>query len=177
MSIRDWIRNAAGNDDTVKDHIIIHMLPKYGVCCIAKEFPFHIFPQNPNKGRSNKRLTKRTLSDFSSDGDVTSSTSEITTMAPTGMSLSIIPKLYSRCAVPKVAHGAFYDPRLNKDFGGDFFNLVQNKLVQLDVVDTDGNLIPPWEFYDALKPGTLVLLCASLHCYVMRDKGGVRKVT
>jgi hypothetical protein len=44
--------------------------------------------------------------------------------------------------------------------------------VQLDVRDVNNNLIPPWKFYDALKPGTLVLALVSLHCFAMTDDGG-----
>ncbi|KAJ7759479.1 hypothetical protein B0H14DRAFT_2634424 [Mycena olivaceomarginata] len=69
--------------------------------------------------------------------------------------------------------GAFYDPRLLSDYGGPYFNHVKSKLVQLDVRDgtaTGGDaLIPAWKFYERLKPGTLVLVQASLHIFVMAD--------
>ncbi|KAG6824443.1 hypothetical protein H0H92_006873, partial [Tricholoma furcatifolium] len=35
----------------------------------------------------------------------------------------------------------FYDPRLNSDFCRDYFNLVKNKLVQLDIVDDAKRLV------------------------------------
>ncbi|KAG6876463.1 hypothetical protein C0992_012883 [Termitomyces sp. T32_za158] len=146
VTMRDWVRNASGDENSVKDHIVIHMLPKYG---------------NPNKGQTNKCLTKRTLSDFSSEEDLSGPTASVVE-APLN--------------TPVVTEGAFYDPRLNVDFGGPYFNLVQNKLLQLDVVDSTNALVAPWNFYDALKPGTLVLICASLHCFVMREGPGVRKM-
>jgi hypothetical protein len=68
--------------------------------------------------------------------------------------------------------GAHYEPSLLCDYGGPYFNHVKAKLVQLDVRDVANNLIPPWKFYDALKPGTLVLALVSLHCFVMTDDGG-----
>jgi hypothetical protein len=58
------------------------------------------------------------------------------------------------------------------DYGGDYFNHVKSKLVQLDVRDKDNNLIGPWRYYEELKPGTLVLALVSLHCYNMIDEGG-----
>ncbi|KAJ7097310.1 hypothetical protein B0H15DRAFT_945963 [Mycena belliarum] len=65
--------------------------------------------------------------------------------------------------------GAFYEPDLLPDFGGDYFNLVKAKLVQQDVRDVNSNLVPPWKIYDALKPGTLILALVSLHCFCMVD--------
>lgn len=69
--------------------------------------------------------------------------------------------------------GAFYNPRLLPDYGGPFFAHVKSKLIQLDVRDgtpTGNNaLIPPWKFYDWLKPGTLVMVQASLHIFLMTD--------
>jgi hypothetical protein len=63
--------------------------------------------------------------------------------------------------------GAHYEPSLLPDYGGSYFNHSKAKLVQLDVRDAKNNLIPPWKFYDALKPGTLILAMCSLHCYTM----------
>lgn len=77
---------------------------------------------------------------------------------------------------PEVKVGAFYDPALCPDFGGAFFDLTYNKLVQLDVRDENNDLIPAWKFYEALRPGTLVLANVSLHCFVMKEKGTHRKV-
>lgn len=57
---------------------------------------------------------------------------------------------------------------MNSDYGGPYFRHVVNKLVQLDVRGIDGNLIPPWELYKALRPGTLILANCSLHCFVMK---------
>ncbi|KAJ7779035.1 hypothetical protein B0H16DRAFT_1711380 [Mycena metata] len=68
--------------------------------------------------------------------------------------------------------GAFYDPSVLPDYGGAYFNHLKSKLVQLDVRDTKNNIIPPWKFYEALRPGTLVLCLVSLHCFTMVDDGG-----
>lgn len=116
------------------------------------------------------------LLDFSTDGNVSLSTAEMTAVPPTSMSSFIYLCRFNIYKVPKVERSIFYDPHLNKDFGGEYFNFIHNKLVQLDVVNTDKTLIPPWEFYNTLKPETLVLICASLYCYIMRDKRAMRKV-
>ncbi|KAG6808878.1 hypothetical protein H0H92_002487 [Tricholoma furcatifolium] len=79
---------------------------------------------------------------------------------------------------PAVVKGGFYDPRLNADFRGAYFNLVRNKLVQLDVFDCDNKLVAPWKYFDALKPGTLILANCSLHCFFVRNgKGEPRKAS
>lgn len=68
--------------------------------------------------------------------------------------------------------GAYYDPSVLPDYGGSYFNHSKARLVQLDVRDVKNNLIPPWKFYEALRPGTLVLCLVSLHCFTMSDDSG-----
>jgi hypothetical protein len=46
--------------------------------------------------------------------------------------------------------GAYYDPHLLPDYGGNLFWHHEAKLIQHDVQDTDLHLIPPWEYYDKL---------------------------
>ncbi|KAJ7633385.1 hypothetical protein DFH06DRAFT_991055 [Mycena polygramma] len=65
--------------------------------------------------------------------------------------------------------GAHYEPSLLPDYGGSYFNHNKAKLVQQDVRDIKNNLIPPWKLYDALRPGTLILILVSLHCFSMND--------
>ncbi|KAJ3536704.1 hypothetical protein NMY22_g5916 [Coprinellus aureogranulatus] len=55
-------------------------------------------------------------------------------------------------STPTVQLGAYYDPRLLPDFGGDIFDFKRSKLVQHDIVDTEGKLVAPWEIYDRLRP-------------------------
>ncbi|KAJ7819543.1 hypothetical protein B0H13DRAFT_1661360 [Mycena leptocephala] len=76
-------------------------------------------------------------------------------------------------AIPSdIKLGAHYEPTLLPDYGGAYFNHIKAKLVQLDVRDVQNNLIAPWKYYEALRPGTLVLVLASLHCFSMMDDGG-----
>ncbi|KAJ7793209.1 hypothetical protein B0H14DRAFT_3159746 [Mycena olivaceomarginata] len=63
----------------------------------------------------------------------------------------------------EVKLGAFYDPRLLEDFGGPVFRFTKAILRQLDIRDGENRLIPAWKQYPALRPGSLVLACVSLH--------------
>ncbi|RXW16138.1 hypothetical protein EST38_g9717 [Candolleomyces aberdarensis] len=71
--------------------------------------------------------------------------------------------------------GTFYDPALLPDYGGPCFRLKKNKLVQADYRDSDGDLIPPWQYHDDLRPGTIVSIKGTLHCYNMAAKDGQRR--
>jgi len=64
-----------------------------------------------------------------------------------------------------VVLGAFYEPDLLPDYSSDHFALIKNKLVQHDVRDTDDHLIPAWKIEKGPRPGTVVLVLASLHVY------------
>ncbi|KAJ6608715.1 hypothetical protein B0H10DRAFT_2226540 [Mycena sp. CBHHK59/15] len=74
----------------------------------------------------------------------------------------------------EVKLGAFYDPRVLEDFGGDYFSLVNAKLVQLDIRDADNKLIPPWKQYEALRPGSLIIALVSIHIFTFKDAGADR---
>jgi hypothetical protein len=73
-------------------------------------------------------------------------------------------------AGPKVTAGAYYEPRVLPDYGGAFFNLINNKLRQQDVRDPDDALIAPWNMYGALRPGTLIMAEVTLHAFHITDK-------
>lgn len=107
VSVRDWIRNAAGDENTVKDHIIIHMLPKYGVSLCLQLSCILKCSQNPNKGHSNKRLTKRTLSDFNSDSDIAPNSSPRASVIPTRMLTPLTPHFLTLLQFPRLNKGRF----------------------------------------------------------------------
>lgn len=65
---------------------------------------------------------------------------------------------------------------MNPDYGGPYFQQTHSMLVQLDVRDVNNALIPVWDFYKALRPGTLVLANCSLHCFLLKDSNPPRKV-
>ncbi|KAF8181773.1 hypothetical protein BJ912DRAFT_1124992 [Pholiota molesta] len=72
---------------------------------------------------------------------------------------------------PTIALGALYDPNLLPDHRGRYFQHKAAKLVQLDMVDVDDNLIAPWEMADKLREGTVVLIEATLVCWHIAGKG------
>ena len=91
---------------------------------------------------------------------------------------SLPASLHQGLTFPEIAIGAFYDPRLLPDYGGTLFRLVHAKLVQRNVVDDTEALIPPWEAYDKLRPGTLVLMKVQLLTFNFEDqqRNGTRKI-
>ncbi|KAJ6476676.1 hypothetical protein C8R47DRAFT_1075544 [Mycena vitilis] len=133
----------ASKDGEDHDIVMVYMLPKYGVPASAG-------------APTVKRTAKRRLDEVDTDSGSSKKASSAT-------------------AEPRredTRLGAHYEPTLLPDYGGPFFNHVRSKLVQLDVRDVNNDLIPPWKFYEALKPGTLVLALVSLHCFVMTDTSG-----
>ncbi|KAJ7177012.1 hypothetical protein C8R46DRAFT_1030227 [Mycena filopes] len=136
------------------DVMILTMLPKYGI------------PSAAGAPKA-KRLTKRALDEVDDDPDSAAPQPNIAPDIPATARTSPRPN-----SEEDIKLGAFYDPFLLEDYGGDYFNHIKAKLVQLDVRGVDNELIPPWEFYSALKPGTLILALCSFHCYNMVDTGG-----
>jgi hypothetical protein len=74
---------------------------------------------------------------------------------------------YSHREEQDIYVGAHYDPHLLSDYGGNLFHHHAAKLMQHNVRDIDLHLIPPWEYYDKLHPGTMVLCNVMLHLYQM----------
>ena len=58
------------------------------------------------------------------------------------------------------------------DYVPEDFALVNNKLVQHDVTDINDRLIPAWKLEAGLRPGTVVLVSASLHVYNIDNLNG-----
>ncbi|KAF8240522.1 hypothetical protein L208DRAFT_1232639 [Tricholoma matsutake] len=63
--------------------------------------------------------------------------------------------------------GGHYDLHLLSDYSGNLFCHQAAELIQHDMRDVDLHLIPPWEYYDKLRPGTMVLCNVTLHLYQM----------
>lgn len=68
--------------------------------------------------------------------------------------------------------GALYDPNLLPDYKGPYFEHVNTKLIQHDIRDIEENLIAPWDAYEALCPGTVVLIEATLKCWIFAEEKG-----
>ncbi|KAJ7455972.1 hypothetical protein B0H11DRAFT_2244316 [Mycena galericulata] len=161
--LRPWLR-AIEDGSTQDDLIMCHMLPKYGVPASAGTTV--AIPA---------RRGKRKLDDD------TPRSSNVAAAVASQESAAFVAPIGAKVPIPdpsEIKLGAYYDPRLLEDYGGAYFNHVKSKLVQLDVRDgTEGGnnaLVPPWEFYARLKLGTLVLINASLHIFIMNDTDSKR---
>ncbi|KIK59527.1 hypothetical protein GYMLUDRAFT_245208 [Collybiopsis luxurians FD-317 M1] len=62
--------------------------------------------------------------------------------------------------------GAHYDPTLLKDYGGPVFAQKYAKLLQQDWTDEQRNLIPPWDYYEKLQLGTLIVANVNFKVFV-----------
>ncbi|KAJ7815595.1 hypothetical protein B0H13DRAFT_2461994 [Mycena leptocephala] len=130
--LRPWMR-AIWENSSQDDIIMVHMLPKYGM------------PAAAGTATGVQRRTKHKLDDVSSrsaDAQV------VVPVTSAGASESSIPKPDAS----QIKLGAYYDPRLLLDYGGEYFRHVKARLVQLDVRDATDNSN-----------------AASLHIFVMND--------
>lgn len=64
--------------------------------------------------------------------------------------------------IPTPQLGALYSPWLLSDYGGTAFEFEESMLAQQDIVDSEGSLIAPWELYEKMTPGSLVLMQAKM---------------
>ncbi|KAJ7017249.1 hypothetical protein C8F04DRAFT_963517 [Mycena alexandri] len=137
--VKAWSKAGIEGSDT-HNVLMVTMLPKYGV-----SEPFHSVPASAGIPAKPEVVTKRRLDQV--DDHVTASV----------VSSSSDKLEYT---ADDIKLGAYYEPRMLPDYGGSYFNHLKAKLLQLD-----NQLIPPWKFYEVLRPGTLVLCLVSLHCF------------
>ncbi|KAJ7663749.1 hypothetical protein DFH06DRAFT_986320, partial [Mycena polygramma] len=165
--VKNWTKPGKEGSEN-HDVIMMSMLPKYGV-----RVPFDV-PSAAGAPKV-KRTAKRKLDEVDTDEGPSTKPEADKTSEPARASISLNSSSCAsniRFVAEDIKLGAHYEPALLQDYGGSYFNHIKSKLVQLDVRDTQNNLIPPWKFYDALKPGTLVLALVSLHCFTMNDESG-----
>ncbi|EKM80523.1 hypothetical protein AGABI1DRAFT_128200 [Agaricus bisporus var. burnettii JB137-S8] len=71
--------------------------------------------------------------------------------------------------------GEYYPPSALPDYGGDHFRLNKAMLVQQNITGIDGKtLIPPWDMWDKLRPGTIVFVDATLVCWTIPPRRDAR---
>ena len=86
--------------------------------------------------------------------------------------------MYLRCRntslgsslIPSVSLNTLYDPHELPDYGGDLFKHEQSHLRQMDLRDENNNLVPPADWYTTFRPGTFVLVRATLHAFVWEQR-------
>jgi len=59
----------------------------------------------------------------------------------------------------------FYNTTLLPDYSPFDFNLKKDKLIQLNILDSEVNLIPCWDNFNRLCPATLVLCIVTLNVW------------
>ncbi|KAJ7036750.1 hypothetical protein C8F04DRAFT_953370 [Mycena alexandri] len=158
--VKSWSKPGIEGSDT-HNVLMVTMLPKYGV---------------PSEAGIPKAATasKRRLDQVDVSVAPTAAVDDPDKPTYSGESTSFVSAFHLNVLVAldeDIKLGAFYEPSVLPDYGGAYFNHLKAKLVQLDVRDIHNELIPPWKFYDALRPGTLVLCLVSLHCFTMSDDG------
>jgi hypothetical protein len=67
--------------------------------------------------------------------------------------------------------GGYYSPELLPDHSPHDFNLEHDKLIQHNIIDTDGELIPCWNNATELREGSLVLVIATIHTWNIANQG------
>jgi len=60
--------------------------------------------------------------------------------------------------------GQLYNVKALDDHEPPFFSHRNARLVQLDIVDKSGNVVPPWAMHATFRPGSLVMCKVVLHC-------------
>ena len=71
----------------------------------------------------------------------------------------------------EVKLGGYYSPELLPDYLPHEFNLEHDQLVQHNIVDTSGELIPCWNNSVQLREGTLILCLITLHTWNIPGTG------
>ncbi|RDB20445.1 hypothetical protein Hypma_012444 [Hypsizygus marmoreus] len=157
---KEWVRSS-GTEDRKADMLVLTMLPKYTTS-----------NDKAPKDSTKPRLKRQALDDDSDD--LPDAEAGGAPGAPSGDGGSLTaPPVAPPNVEPKV--GDLYDPRLLPDYGGDLFHHKQSKLIQLDVQNIDEKIVFPWDMYDELRPGTLVIAKTSLHCFWIGQKDGSMK--
>ncbi|KAL0957618.1 hypothetical protein HGRIS_001400 [Hohenbuehelia grisea] len=146
FSIREWLRpTMSEGDHTVMDGIAVRMPLKYARSSDAS--PKSKLTRITKRAIPSERATPSADKGAPGVGDeppVRAPSCEYSLMSYISIffaeSLLTAPRVRPE---EEVRLGALYDPALLPDFGGPFFDMKESRLVQHDVRDVDGSLIPP----------------------------------
>ncbi|KAJ3927774.1 MAG: hypothetical protein NXY57DRAFT_965156 [Lentinula lateritia] len=123
-------------------------------------------PTSPTK----RNLKKRNWSASNDHGPEEHEEIQPPESAPTALVLPTSQQIYV---------GAEYDHRLMPDFGGPVFAMKKAKLIQPQWTNINNDLIVPWEYYNYLRPGTVVVATICIEVFVMpvgSDNNTLRKI-
>ena len=79
-------------------------------------------------------------------------------------------------SLPLLSLDTTYTPDVQPDYGSNIFKHQHGRLRQLPVYNTEGNLVPTYEMWKHLQPGTLITLNTDLVCWVYNDEAKHCKV-
>jgi hypothetical protein len=75
-----------------------------------------------------------------------------------------------------VTIGDLYDINKMPDHRGSLFQHKHSKLIQLNISDTNNNLIPTYDLSKNLRLGTVIMAKCTIHCYISPGTYKSRKV-
>jgi len=153
----EWLKSMSSTNRGPRDLILVYFGPIYGIpASIASTSNSHtIRTKHKLVGDEDEGAESQKSQNESNNQSTTSTLSTIDThniTYPTENDIYV---------------GAHYNPRLLPDYGSNLFCHHDAMLVQHDVRDIDLHLIPPWQYYEKLHAGTMVLCDVTLHMYQM----------
>ena len=74
--------------------------------------------------------------------------------------------LFVALSYPAVTLNSSYAPNVPSDYGGELFQHESTVLCQLDLCDKHNKLVHPGQQYSTFRPGTVIMVCATLHTFV-----------
>ncbi|KAJ7883607.1 hypothetical protein B0H13DRAFT_2344040 [Mycena leptocephala] len=152
FDVTEWI--TCGEGDGIEDIILLLRLHH------TYEAPFNNSKEDSSR-TPRKRITK--VDSASTSSQASDNTGDVNMDAS---------------QVPERQIGDKYPPNRLPDHQGPYYAHVNAKLPQRDYRDVDGSLIAPFEVYEKLTEGTLVLVMVTLATYTIpgeqTDKGEVK---
>ncbi|KAJ6546322.1 hypothetical protein B0H10DRAFT_1326960 [Mycena sp. CBHHK59/15] len=152
FEITEWITcgEGEGGSEAIEDIVLLLRLHKiYEVSNDSSKDNSSSAPRSPRK-----RITKVTSTEKSNEKSDGSGDVDIDAVAQ----------------VTERQVGDTYPPEKLPDHQGRYFAQDKTKLVQRDYRDFNGSLIAPYELYEKLTEGTLVLVMLSFSTYVLTDQ-------
>ncbi|THU91929.1 hypothetical protein K435DRAFT_800853 [Dendrothele bispora CBS 962.96] len=152
----------------------MYMVPPQG----TQSLPTSNTPSEPPASPRNN-MKKRRIGSSGESISVKNETQKAPTSSSTGPPTSSISSSGSKTTASslkvypsgdQIFVGATYDPRLQLDYGGQGFAQVHARLVQPDFRDVSQRLICPWEFYDKLRPGTLIMANIDISVFIIEGR-------
>ncbi|THV04230.1 hypothetical protein K435DRAFT_791120 [Dendrothele bispora CBS 962.96] len=146
------------DDRHARKHWVTHTLPDDESDLIHFSTPNIFQPNSSGTAPDEKKMQKRPLNRKSSA--VSSSSSTTMSSQDNG-----------ETNMPTRKVGETYPPSVMPGYGGPWFDFSSAaRLVQLDITDPSGRVIPPWEWYKWIAEGSLAYLTAEMYVYEIKGR-------